>query len=226
MSSNGSISSVAPIQRVQVATRSTGGLFTAYGIGYPSLTKVALWRLGGGQPLVVNAHRSVAQIGVASGPGGRIWLFWWNSSTSTLRAVRSNPAVTKLGRICSVRTPHASTEVWKTAGDGSRGPLDLIVNSGSGSGEQLSAAQVKPCLTARVSPSRVKSSTGGSVTIHVSDAGAAVPGAKVKYAGTSKTTDNHGDATFKIAKGTSRGRHTIGFSDGGYTGGKAHFRVV
>jgi hypothetical protein len=176
--------------------------------------------------MVVSTGHGVAQVGVAAGPGGRIWLFWWEASSDRLHAVRTNPAGTRFGRICTVTTPHATTSLWKTAGDGTSGPLDLVVNAGDGSSEQISSTQVKPCLSASVNPTTVSSSAGGPVTIHVSDAGSAVKGATVKYAGTAKTTDAHGDATFKVAKGTSKGKHAITYADGGYTGGTATFRVT
>lgn len=228
VASNGSASSIAPIQRVQVASRtgSAGGLWTAYPIGYPSPTKIALWRLGTSSPLVMATAKTVSQIGVAPGPGGRMWLFWWESYSSRLHAVRTNPGVTRFGRVCTIGTPHATTDIWKTAGDGSLGRLDLVVNAGSGSAEQISSTRVKPCLSGSVSPTSVKSSTGGSVTVHVADAGTAVAGATVKYGTRTKTTDNHGNATFSIAKGTSTGRHSISFSAPGYTGGKVTFRVT
>jgi uncharacterized membrane protein len=72
----------------------------------------------------------------------------------------------------------------------------------------------------------VKSSTGGTVTVHVADAGAAVSGATVTYGSKSKTTDSHGNVSFSIAKGTSKGKHTIAFKAAGYTGGKVTFKVT
>jgi len=222
--SNGSASSIAPIQRVQVASRTSGGLFTAYVVGYLSPTKVALWRLGGSAPLVLSSGHGVAQVGVATGPGGRMWLFWWESSSTKLHAVRTNAAVSRFGRTCTVTIPQGTSTIWKTAGNGVAGPLDLVVNAGNSDGEIYSTL-VKPCLSASVSPASVKSASGGSVTVHVTDAGTPVAGAKVTYAGVSKTTNSSGNATVKVAKGTKRGKHTASFSAAGYTGGTVTFRV-
>ena len=77
-----------------------------------------------------------------------------------------------------------------------------------------------------VSPGTIKQSTGGRVTITVTDAGARVVGAVVTYNGIKKKTNSFGQASFRIAKGTSKGRHAISFHHGGYTGGKATFRVT
>jgi len=223
---SGSISSIAPLQRVQVAARSGGGLYTAYGVGYPTQKKVALWKLGAGSATVVNVGREIADPGVAAGPGGRLWLFWWVKGTKTLQAVRTNTAGTRLGRICSVTTPHGTTELWKTAGDGANGVLDLVVNAGTGSSEQLSSTQVRPCLSGGITPTSIRSSRGGTVTVKVTDAGAAVSHATVRYGRTSRTTGSAGTVKLTIAKGTTKGRHTITFGHSGYTGGSVTFRVT
>lgn len=222
----GSISSIDPSQRVQVAARRGGGLYTAYQVGYPSPQKVAMWRLGAGAAVVLRDGRGVSRPGVAAAPGGRMWLFWWEPSTSTLRAVRTNKGATKFGRVCSIHTPHNTTEVWKTAGEASNGRLDLVVNAGTGSGEQIYATQVLPCLTGRVSPTKISKSTGGTVTITVSDAGTPVVGAAVSFHGVVKKTTGNGKASFRVASGTAKGIHTISFRHAGYTGGAATFRVI
>ena len=219
----GSTSSIAPIQRVGVVAAG-GGLWTAYGVGYPSQQTIALWRVdGGGQPLLLNRHHEVGSIGLAAAPGGRLWVFWAHKYTGQLEAVRTNRSGTRFGRVCTLRSPHGTDQIWETAGDGANGRLDLVVNAGSGSGEQVSSTQVLPCLSGRVSPKTV--APGDSVTITVTDAGDPVDNATVRYAGTTKHTDAHGKATFKVAKGTSTGRHRITFGHGGYTGGSVSFRV-
>lgn len=222
----GSISSIAPSQRVQVAARRGGGLYTAYAVGYPSPHKVALWRLGTRAALLLRDGHGVSQIGVAAAPDGRMWLFWWEPSTSALRAVRTNKGATTFGQVCSLRTPHGTTEVWKTAGDGSNGTLDLVVNAGTGSSEQIYATKVLPCLSGHVSPARVSRSTGATVTITVSDAGTPVTGAAVTYKGVVKKTNVKGQASFRVAAGTAKGIHAISFRHAGYTGGAATFRVT
>lgn len=222
----GSPSSIEPEQRVQVAPRAGGGLYAAYGIGYPTQTKVALWRLGSSSPIVVNVRHAIAFPGVATGPGGRLWLFWYLRGTNTLQAVRTNAAATRIGQICSLHTPHSTTSVWKTAGDGANGLLDLVVNAGTGTGEQISSTQVRPCLSASVSPTSIRSSRGGTVTVKITDAGAAVSHATVRYGRTTKTTGSAGTVRFTVARGTSKGRKTITFGRSGYTGGKVTFRVT
>ena len=55
---------------------------------------------------------------------GRLWIFWRNG-TGKLQATRTNKAATRIGAIRDVAPPRGTT-VYRTAGDGSRGPLDLV----------------------------------------------------------------------------------------------------
>jgi hypothetical protein len=224
---NGAYENIPPIQRVQVAARVGGGLWAAYSVGYPSPTRIGLWHVGTGTaPLVISTGHSVAQIGVAPGPKGKIWVFWWTQGTSTLHAVRTNGAVTRLGKTCNVRTPHGSTSVWKTAGNGTNGRLDLVTSATVNGAIQMYSTQVLPCLSGAVSPTVVKSSTGGTITVYVKDAGAPVAGSYVRYAGITKKTGTLGKVTFAVAKGTAKGLKRVTFKHSGYTGGSVTFRVT
>jgi hypothetical protein len=218
--------SIQPNDAVPAVARQGGGVYTAYLIGYPTPTKIGIWRVGASKPHIIKTGHAVQDIGLVPGPGGKLWLYWWQQGSDHMHAVRSNASATAWGRVASFTTPHKTTDVWHAAGDGRNGRLDLVVNSGNGTGEQIFSTQVLPCLSASVSPSSVKQSTGGSVTIHVADAGAAVSGATVKYNGVTKTTNSHGNATFNVAKGTSTGKHGISFHKAGYTGGTVTFRVT
>ena len=60
---------MAPDQRVQVAARSGGGLYTAYGIGYPTQSKVALWKLGSTTPMTSNNSAKIRSNVIAAALG-------------------------------------------------------------------------------------------------------------------------------------------------------------
>jgi hypothetical protein len=228
VSYNGQLLAIAPDQRVGIAARIGGGLYTAYHVGYLSTKKIALWKLGGGAPLILNTPTDTRTVGIATAPGGRLWVFWKNVGQHVLSAVRTNKAANRFGRICHARTPKGTDYVWKTAGDGTNGKLDLVVNAGvpdeGAPGTQIWSTQVLPCLSASVSPGRVH--RGDTVTITVRDAGDPVKGATVTYAGTAKTTDADGKASFHIDGDTSLGRKSIRYRKGGYTGGTVQFKVV
>jgi hypothetical protein len=221
----GTISSVAPSQRTLVAARVGGGLYSAYGIGYPVQTKVALWKLGSGSAMVINAHREVMSAGVAAAPGGALWLYWWDKGTSSIHAARTNAAGKVLGAICTVATPNRTTSVWNLTGDASNGLLDLVANAGDGSAEHIYSTQVLPCLSVSVSHATVSAKKGGKVIVTVRDAGVPVSGVQVRYGNTTKKTNAHGQVTFKIAKHGKKGTKTITVRRGGYTAAKATFRI-
>lgn len=72
--SEGKYASSGVDQRIDVAPRSAaagGGLYASYGVGYPFVKHVALWRLGGSKALVFKAGDDVYLTDVAPGPKGR-----------------------------------------------------------------------------------------------------------------------------------------------------------
>jgi hypothetical protein len=60
-----------------------------------------------------------------------------------------------------------------------------------------------------LSKTSVKSSKGGSVTVTVTEAGSAVPGAKVSFGGVTVHTNSHGKAIVKVAKHASKGKKKV-----------------
>jgi hypothetical protein len=87
--------------RTQIAARSEGGLYVAYEGGYPAHTKVLLWPVGAASSLVLaKMATEVRSVGIASSPGGGIWVFWsarTHRGTPVIYARRSNPQVTAWG---------------------------------------------------------------------------------------------------------------------------------
>jgi hypothetical protein len=220
---SGSISSVDPGQRIVVAPRVGGGVFAAYFQGYPSPTKVALWKLGATSALV-RPGGDVGRVGVAAGPGGRMWLYWWDTSSDVVHAARTNPAVTTLGAVCSVATPGKTTDVWDLVGNAGQGPLQLFANAGEPNA-QIYDTVVQPCLSVSVSPSKLSAATGGTVTVAVSDAGAPVSGAKVGFLGHHETTPASGKVKFTVPKHHSKGSFPVAVAHAGYEPAGASVRI-
>jgi hypothetical protein len=81
-------------------------------------------------------------------------------------------------------------------------------------------------LKVTVSPSSVKSPTGGSVTVQVTEAGSAVVGAKVSFAGKAYKTNSHGKVVLKIAKHAATGKKTITVSLTYFVTTRASVRVT
>ena len=178
--------SVNSLQDVGVTGRVGGGVWAAYSSGYPSPHKLVLWHVGTRQTLTLTTSGEVQYPSVAAGPGGRLWAFWIEGST--VHAVRTNPAVTKWGVVRVLNTPHGPGESpTHDAGDGSLGPLDLIVNvahkplvKNANAAPEIFSTRILESLRVAVSPAKVSYATGGHVTVTVTDAGVPVAGAAVK----------------------------------------------
>jgi hypothetical protein len=209
--------------RIVVAPRVGGGLYVGYVEGYPSAGKVALWRVGASSALVRRVGGDVGSIGTAAGPRGRIWLYWWKEGTDTISVARSNPGVTQLGTACAIRTPLKTTEVWDMVGNASAGPLSLFIDAGDH--PAIYSNLLKPCLSVAVSPHRVSHKRRSHVHVLVSDAGAPVRAAAVKFLGHKKSTNRRGRVTFTVPKGTKIGRYRIVVVRSGYHRALAHVRV-
>lgn len=214
--------SISPIQRFVTADRVGGGVYTGYFVGYPTATKVALWKLGSPAALTRSAGGSAQAVGAAAGPTGRLWLYWWDGGTDTIDVVRTNPAATRFGAVCHVTTPNKTEDVWDLVGNASEGPLQLFTLAGA---PQVYDTVVNPCLSVSVSPKVIAASKGGAFTVTVSDAGAAIKGADVTFAGHRKTTNSAGKASFSIAKHHAKGHFPIKVSEHGYQKASARIRV-
>jgi hypothetical protein len=218
--SDGGWASVAVNERIVIAERTAGGgLYAGYAVGYPSATRVALWRLGSGA-LVIRSGGRVERVGTAAGPNGRIWLYWWDADTGVIDAVRTNPGATRFGAVTPIPTPQRSTQIWDMDGDAAGGPLQLIVNSGL-SRQQVFSTVVEPDLSVKASPASIAVARGGRLTVTVSDAGSTVRGATVRFAGRNKVTGRTGQVTFSVVRGTKKGRYAVVVTDAGYATTKA-----
>jgi hypothetical protein len=178
---------VQPIGRTPITGRiGAAGVFLVYGQGYPTIKKIAVWKVDSAKPqLVVNAS-GAKHLAVAAAPEGRLWLMW--DLNGKIYATRTNHAATRVGPTTTIGPP-GSKSVYELDGEGSAGPLDLVANDG----QSLWHQQVWPKL--QVSGKRA----GKTIVFTVADAGDPVAGAKVKAAGKTLTTAANGRATLAKA---------------------------
>jgi hypothetical protein len=144
-------------------------------------------------------------LGVATGIDGRIWVMWGDDSGGGIAVTRSNKAVTSFEAIQHF-DPDSFT-LWRLAGDGRLGPLDLIVHQmpnakGSVPPSEARYARIRPLLTATFSKTPVKNKKGAiiavKVVVKVTDAGDAVPNATVIVGKKKQSTNASGKATFVL----------------------------
>jgi hypothetical protein len=218
-SANNGASAVEPSQRTAIIGRiAAGGVYVAYGSGFPAFGSVNLLRVGGSPVLVARGSR-IEHVGIAAAPEGRLWLFW--SRGDEYVATRSNRKATRFGTATKISLPADEAGTYGLYGEGSLGPLDLIAHAGSGSAIPDWHTQVLPRLSLVVTAKSFLRRTGGSertfrrLMLRVTDAGDAVRGARVTVAGRSLTTSLLGKATV-VLPSTGK-RAAVKATKAGYT---------
>jgi hypothetical protein len=214
--------STAPDQDLPVVARPAGaggGVYTAY--ANPKDRAIVLWRVGSSRPtLSIPSANGIGQVSMASGGKGRLWLFWRDGLSGDVRATRTNEAATRIGAIRSVAPPRDTT-VYRTAGDGTPGTLDLV-SLVQGSHNAMISTQVLPGLTIST---RHAWRRGHGYTVKVTDAGAPVAGAAVHFEGRTAHTNSHGIAHVRVPNGEAPGAHSVSASHAKYAGASTRVRV-
>jgi hypothetical protein len=220
--------------RTQIVGRPGGGLYVAYEGGYPSHTKVLLWKVGAGSSAEL-AHDSagVQSVGLASTPTGRLWIFWESTTRSgnpQIHARRSDTGGQRWGATVNVKPPKGASTIWNMVGSGQPGPLDLLASMTIGSSPKAASwyTQVLPGLTLQASTTRLKTHTAHAqkVTFTVLDAGTPVRGAVVKVDKVSGKTDKAGKVTLALGPFKHKTHLEARTSAGGYTAASLTLKVA
>lgn len=190
------------------------GVFGAY---TPDGRHVRVMRYNGGTVAVGSlAAAPPATMAVATGIDGRIWVTWGNDS-GNLAVTRSNRAVTRFEPIQHL-TAHIVT-LYHLSGDGRLGPLDLLADELADTTPLLPvgvyharvlpelsmAAKAKPVIS---TTNQKKVVTAHALTVIVTDAGDAVPGATVMVKGDTRKTNSKGVANITLP-GAGTGKVTV-----------------
>ena len=212
-----------------LAGRDSGpGVFAAYPADFGSTTHIRLLRYGGGSVAVgsVKGLHS-APDGVATGPDGRIWVFWAGelNGHGITAFTRSNKAVTRFEPIQTGRFTWA--QLFTLSGDGRLGPLDLLMSGTPDTKGPLVAGIYYARVLAELSATITATSQGKGkfgLKAKVTDAGDAVSGASVSAKGQSKTTNAKGSAKFTV-KGSSGDHVTVTITHPGYNALKVSVKL-
>ncbi len=216
--------SISPSGRMAITGRmGTSGIYTAYCVGYPTCTKVNVWRWPSG-PLktIRTGTNSLRHVGIAKAPGGRLWVFWYDATAGKIMARRSNPAATAWGPVIKVSVPTSSSSIWRLSGDGQLGGLDLFAHATT-SVTATYYTRLKQQLT--ITPSKRRIRVGKRIRFKVTDAGVAVSGAKVKFQGRTRTTNAAGFVRFRV-KGPGGRRYKARATRSSYTAASVRVRVL
>jgi hypothetical protein len=214
-----------PGQPVAMAERVGGGVWVAYRLGYPTSTRIRLWKVGTKTHWDVKSPgHTLDDVALAPGPGGRLWLSWRTVGDGKLHAARTNPSVTRLGAIGVIRPPGGDGFITNTTLEGSRGPLDVVANASTKTGSSaIYAVHVLPGLSVTAKPGKLGR---GKVTVRVTDAGTAVRNAKVTFRGKTVRTDKAGHAVFRVGARVPSGRYAVAASRAGYAKATVGVRVT
>jgi hypothetical protein len=207
-----------PGQRVAMTSRAGGGVYVAYGMGYPTLTGIRILEVGSGRTMDLAVSGRVGRISLTSDPEGRLWLVY--AKDNKVKAIHTNRAATAFGATGSWGAPRGTDTLWHTAAVGSSGGLDIVISSNGGDGKiNVWHTQALRTLSVKAVVSHPRSGT--TVTFTVTDAGDPVAGATVKFRGGSYRTNAAGKASVR----SSRGRFPVTAKKDGYNAGATSVRV-
>jgi hypothetical protein len=218
--------------RMPMAARTTGGLFTAYCDKYPSCTGIRVTALGGPSLRLALTPAQVPTltdgIWLAAAPAGRLWLAFQNRDG--LFVTRTNRAVTRWEPVQKLTLPGHTDTAWSLAGEGSRGPLDVLSNIGVTNPSNFTVdirirhRRVLPKLSVVTPTALVHSDMTRTITLRLTDAGDPVVGT-IRFRGVAHTTTVLGYATFTVPAGTPTGTYIATGSATGYVPGLGRVRV-
>jgi hypothetical protein len=188
---------VGMLGRTPLAARAGGGFYVAY----PTPGSVRPWRVGAGSAPVVAGLDNSPAVAVAAAGDGRIWVLWTKGfGDPDVLARRSNEGATRFGAAVNAGHPRDAMQAYKLDASAAGNALDVLAgfNIDTTTDAVTSYRRVRPGLTLKASPGRVRKGERTEVRFTVLDAGDAVSGARVRVAGRSGTTDGEGRVTLGL----------------------------
>jgi hypothetical protein len=191
---------VGMLGRTPLVARAGGGFYIAYPTGYPTQSKVRVWRVGASSaPLIVKESGNAEPVALAAASDGRLWVAWSDNSSGAPRIVvaRSNRKATRFGaRVSAGRARKSEAAYRLDASAAPGGGLDLLGNFNDGTSSITATYHRRLLPGLSLSASR----HGDEVRFTVRDAGDPVKGAEVRVAGRSGTTNGKGRVVLTLRK--------------------------
>ena len=191
---------VGMLGRTPLVARSGGGFYVAY----PTPSSVRLWRVGAAAAPVVDGIDNSPAVALAAAGDGRIWVLWTKGfGDPDVLARRSNGRATRFGATVNAGHPKDAAQAYKLDANAAGNALDVLANFNLGTTTDAvtSYRRLRPGLTLKAHPGRLRKGEPTAVRFTVLDAGDAVSGARVKAAGRSGTTDGRGRVTLTVTSG-------------------------
>ncbi|WP_395690423.1 hypothetical protein [Nocardioides sp.] len=121
-------STLSPLQSTAFVARPGGGLHLAYCIGYPTCSKVGLWRVGTAQARAVPGSAGARDISLSAAPHGRMWVAW--TTYDRVKVVPTSATGLTFGGVRTLRQPNAAG-LYGVNVAGTDRSADVVVNNGS-----------------------------------------------------------------------------------------------
>ncbi len=212
--------------RVSISARSGGqpGIYLGYTSGEnPFDGFPTIWKVGDATATRVSNKRGGESTKLSPALDGAFWMMWMRDGFAY--ASRSNPELTAWGEPVKLKPPSGTTTLYDVTGDGSGGPLDVLVNVDRGGELGYWHQRILPGLSIKAKPKKVNADTGAKVKFKVADAGAPIAGATVEFRGASKTTKANGKAKFKVPAGAKPGKKKATATKSGYSAAKTKVKI-
>ncbi len=222
----GTLQSSVQMQRTPASGRPAGkpGVYVAYPGGYPTTTRVLLWKVGSAHSTVLASDRGgVSNVSLSVDDAGRVWVFW-NASSGRLVARRSNPTVSAFGASVSRPAPSGTSAAWHLFGNAGPGALDVFGSFTTGSSTAYWHTQVHPGLSLNTWATVLKKTRRVKLTVTVTDAGVPVPAANVTIPGHHAATGGGGTVTFTLVRHRGQ-RLAVNASKTGYVAATGGLRL-
>jgi len=121
--------SLTPMQATALATRPGGGTYLAYCIGYPTCSRIGLWKLGSAAPVTVPGSADARTVALSAAPNGRLWVAW--RTQSRIKAVPTSATGLTFGTVRSSKPPHRDPTIFGVSVAGANHSADIVLNTGS-----------------------------------------------------------------------------------------------
>ena len=202
--------------RTPMAVSTSGAIFEAYCVGAPACTSVRLWQVGTTNTVGVPHSKSATTIGLSTGPLGRMWVAWADSTS--VHAVSTDPTGLRMGAVQTAGMPPGGTPM-SLAINGIVGRGDIVLNAGNG----MWHTQVFPGLTLTGSVVKWKHGAKQKVVFTATNAGTLMPGATVRVGRQTCLTASTGTCVIRFPKTLKKGKRTAHVIKSGY--GSAALRL-
>ncbi len=173
-------------------------------VAYPTPNRIRVWRIGAPSAPAIGRIGGSGSPAVAIAPtaDGRLWILWTKGfGDPDVYARRTNVGARKFGAVVNAGHPRDALQAYKLDANAVGGVVDILgnFNIGTTTTAVTSHRRIRPGLTLRARPGRVRRGEPTQVRFTVLDAGDPVQSARVTADGESARTNGQGRVTLSVS---------------------------